>query len=57
MIFAGLANGDIVAIDVKNNNLGVIGTHEAPVCRVFWDEKHNLLMSLGFDNQLKFWTL
>jgi len=32
VLFAGLASGDIAAIDIANDQLCLIGTHEAPIC-------------------------
>lgn len=55
--FAGLATGEIVAVDMANDQVGAIGSHEAPICELFWIDNFSLLMSLGFDNKIKFWNL
>ena len=57
MVFAGLATGDIVAVDMGNNQSGVVGSHDAPIVLVTWIKEFNLLISLGYDNKLKFWDL
>lgn len=37
IIIAGLANGGVVAIDLMNkSNKIFLGSHNAPICRVFW---------------------
>lgn len=56
--FAGLSTGDIVAVDLSNSQCQQIGVHEGtPVCKLFWIDNYSLLMSLGFDQKLKFWNL
>lgn len=35
-VFAGLATGEIIAIDVGNDQSGIIGTHESPIANIFW---------------------
>jgi hypothetical protein len=35
----------------------LIGAHDAPICKIFWVEKYNMLMSFGFDSKWKFWNL
>lgn len=57
MVFAGLATGDIVAVDMGNNQSDVVGSHDAPIVLVTWIKEFNLLISLGYDNKLKFWDL
>lgn len=42
---------------MANNQSGVIGTHNAPIAKLFWVHNFNLLLSLGYDNKLKFWDL
>lgn len=42
---------------MANNQSGVIGSHDAPIVKVFWIQRFNILISLGFDNKLKFWDL
>jgi len=57
LVFAGLATGEIVAVDLANDQSGVIGSHEAPIVLVSWIKEFSLLISLGFDNKLKFWDI
>lgn len=35
-VIAGLANGEIMMVDMNTNNAMTLGHHEAPICRVFW---------------------
>jgi hypothetical protein len=37
-VFAGLATGEIVAINMPNNQSGVVGGHDAAICKIFWIE-------------------
>lgn len=55
--FAGLASGEIVAVQCQNSQATTIGNHTAPICGLFWIREMNMLMSLGFDNLIKFWKL
>ena len=58
IVVAGLANGYIVAVDVKNSaNFCVIGNHEAPICSVIWVPESAVLCSFGYDCELKIWAL
>lgn len=57
MVFAGLATGDIVAIDMGNNQSAVIGSHDAPIVLVTWIKEFNILISLGYDTKLRFWDI
>ena len=57
IMFAGMATGDIAAVDMKNNSIGRIGGHDGPICGVFWLQNFGCLVSLGFDNLIRFWTL
>ena len=56
-MFAGLASGNIVAVDMTSSNIASLGMHDAPVSGVFWLKEKGLLMSLGFDRSIKFWSL
>lgn len=47
---AGLCTGDIVVVSMKDDQVGVIGSHKAMICKVFYVEKFNFLISLGFDS-------
>lgn len=56
-MFAGLASGHIVAVDMANSNIASFGMHDAPLAGVFWIKEKGILMSLGFDRFIKFWSL
>lgn len=37
LVIVGLASGQIGVVDLQNSkNLMCIGSHNAPVCKVFW---------------------
>ena len=55
--FAGLANGDILCVNMPDNQVMLLGKHEAPISGVFWIREKNCVMSVGIDNMVKFWTL
>ncbi len=57
IVFAGLASGDVVAVELSSGNTFPLGTHEAPICGVFWVREKGCLMTLGYDNLIRFWTL
>lgn len=57
ILFAGLATGDIAAISLKDNQVVRLGAHDAPICGIFWIKDKNCLVSLGYDNLIRFWTL
>ena len=57
VVFAGIATGDVVAVNIGNNGTAILGKHNAPICKVFWIDKYSILASLGFDNVIKFWGL
>jgi len=56
-VFGGLASGDVVAVSLQNNNIVHMGCHEAPICGIFWIAEKGCLITLGFDNLIKFWSL
>jgi len=55
--FAGLASGDVVAVSLENSSIVCLGAHEAPINGIFWLKEKGCLITLGFDNLIKFWTL
>lgn len=55
--FAGLATGDIFAVDMSNNQSAAIGSHDSAICKVFWINEYDLLVSLGYDQKMKFWNM
>ena len=57
LIFAGFANGDIVAVDPGTNNIIKIGGHEAAICKIYYINNFELLISFGYDNMMRLWTL
>lgn len=57
-MFAGLATGDIILVDMKNTqNCAPIGSHNAPICMLAWVDKFKVLLSLGYDDLLKVFSL
>lgn len=56
-MFAGLASGHILAVDMQTSNIITLGMHDAPLAGIFWLKEKNILMSLGFDRFIKFWSL
>jgi WD40 repeat protein len=36
IIFAGLASGDVLAVELQTSNVVVLGNHDAPICGIFW---------------------
>jgi WD40 repeat protein len=57
VLLAGLASGDIAAVDMRSNKAVRVGGHDAPICGVFWLREKGIIMSLGFDNLVRFWNL
>lgn len=57
MLFAGLASGDVVVIEIQSGNYMPLGTHDAPICGVYWLSQYSIVMTLGFDNLIKFWRV
>ena len=54
LVIAGLANGEIVVVDMTNvNNLIMLGSHDSPICKVAWCEEHKIVISVGYDNFIK----
>ena len=52
-----MATGDIAAINLPNNEIVRIGYHDAPISGVFWIKEKGCLMTLGFDNLVRFWDV
>lgn len=57
IVFAGLASGEIVAVQCLNSQSTTLGTHSAPICGLYWIKQMRILMSLGFDQVIKFWKI
>lgn len=57
ILFVGMATGDIAAINLQNNDIARIGGHDAPICGIYWIKDKGCLMSLGFDNLVRFWNI
>lgn len=56
-IFAGCADGSVKAFDVNSGNSILIGKHDNAVNSVHWIENMNAIMSISYNNQIKFWQL
>lgn len=57
VVFAGLASGDVIAVQIATGGIIHLGIHDAPISGIFWIEEKKCLMTLGFDNLIKFWVL
>lgn len=57
ILIAGLASGDVVAVEIQSGNYIQLGAHDAPICGVYWLNHYSLVMTLGFDNLIKFWRV
>lgn len=57
MLFAGCGDNSVKAFDVSTGKSMLIGTHDAPVHSVYWIEQMNVLMTMSFNQQIKFWQL
>ena len=57
IVFAGLASGEIFAVDMTNSQSAAIGSHDVPICKLFWVNEYDLLMSMGYDQKIKFWNM
>lgn len=57
MIFAGCGDNTVKAFDVGSGKSMVIGSHDGPVNSVYWIDQMNAVMSVGFNQQIKFWQL
>lgn len=50
----GLANGDVIVVDIRNDRNAIgLGSHEAPICGVFWCQEYGMVLSLGYDTVVK----
>jgi WD40 repeat protein len=56
-MFAGLASGHILIVDMATSNIASMGLHDSPISGLFWLKEKGILMSLGFDKFIKFWSL
>lgn len=41
----------------NTNNCMILGNHSAPICKIVWIEKYEVVVSFGFDNLIKVFTL
>lgn len=56
ILYAGLASGDVLAIDLEGKRAMNMGAHEAPICGIYWIREKGCLMTLGFDNLIRMWV-
>lgn len=57
ILLAGLATGDIAVVNMADNAIARLGGHEAPICGIFFVKQKNIVISLGYDNLILFWSL
>ena len=57
MIFAGCGDNTVKVFDVNTGKSMVVGQHDGPVNSVYWIEQMNVIMSISFNQQIKFWQL
>jgi len=57
MIFAGCGDNSVKAFDVNSGKSMIVGSHDGPVHSVHWIEQMNALMSISYNQQIKFWQL
>ena len=58
IVIAGLCSGQIGMVDMTNiNNVLCLGEHDAPICKVVWIEKFQIVVSFGYDNVIKVFTM
>lgn len=58
LVIVGLATGQIGLVDMKNvNNVLLLGSHAAPICKVVWVEKYEVVVTFGYDCLIKVFTL
>ena len=57
MLFAGCGDNTVKVFDVNTGKSMVLGSHDGPVNSVYWIEQMNLVMSVSYNSQVKFWQL
>lgn len=57
MLFTGCGDNTVKAFDVNTGKSMVLGSHDGPVHGVYWIEQMNAVMSVSFNQQIKFWQL
>lgn len=53
----GLASGDLIALELSTGSMIKLGMHQSPICGIFWIKEKGCVLSVGFDNLLRFWAL
>lgn len=53
----GLASGELMALELTSGSIVPLGMHQSPICGVFWIREKGCILSVGFDNLLRFWSL
>lgn len=57
-MFVGLATGQIGLVNIKNTKeVAMIGEHDTAICKIIWIENYQILLSFGFDNKIKVFSL
>lgn len=57
-MFAALADNTIRAYDIRSKQGAILGKHDdCPARQIFWNENMGVLISLGLDKKIQFWSL
>ena len=56
-IFTGCADGSVNYLDMQKNNLTTLGRHKNPCKEVIFHQNYNILLSGGFDGQIKIFDI
>eukprot|EP01054_Gregarina_sp_Poly1_P002044 Gregarina_sp_Poly_1__2043@NODE_1537_length_3904_cov_144_394058_g1014_i0_p2_GENE_NODE_1537_length_3904_cov_144_394058_g1014_i0NODE_1537_length_3904_cov_144_394058_g1014_i0_p2_ORF_typecomplete_len348_score44_40ANAPC4_WD40/PF12894_7/0_0039ANAPC4_WD40/PF12894_7/0_00013ANAPC4_WD40/PF12894_7/9_5Nup160/PF11715_8/8_6e05Nup160/PF11715_8/0_036WD40_like/PF17005_5/1_6e02WD40_like/PF17005_5/7_2e07WD40/PF00400_32/0_003WD40/PF00400_32/1_1e03WD40/PF00400_32/1_2WD40/PF00400_32/1_3e02Cytochrom_D1/PF02239_16/12Cyt len=54
-IFTGTCDKKVMMFNVASQQNQQIGQHDAPVCKVMYNEKKNLVCSVGWDDTISWW--
>jgi len=56
-LFVCCTDGSVKLFDVETGDSSVVGHHEGPVKSVYWIRDTNALLTLSFDQTLRFWDI